>query len=134
MCLACVGSCPVGALLDHPETPQLRFIEAKCVQCGICAATCPEHAIALEPRLLLTAAAREPQVLNEAAVFACIRCGKPLGTEKMVQSMLLKLSSHSMFAAPGALEQLKMCADCRVLDRMRTELPTGRGPGADAEA
>ncbi len=134
MCLACVGSCPVGALLDHPETPQLRFIEAKCVQCGICAATCPEHAIALEPRLLLTAAAREPRVLNEAAVFACIRCGKPLGTEKMVQSMLLKLSSHSMFAAPGALEQLKMCADCRVLVRMRTELPTGRGPGGDAEA
>jgi len=135
MCLACVGSCPVGALLDHPqaEAPQLRFIEAKCVQCGICAATCPEDAIALEPRLLLTPAAREPRVLNEAAIFACIRCGKPLGTEKMVANMLERLASHSMFAAPGALEQLKMCADCRVLDRMRTELPTGRGPVGSAE-
>jgi ferredoxin len=135
MCLACVGSCPVGALLDHPqaEVPQLRFIEAKCVQCGLCAATCPEDAIALEPRLLLTPAAREPRVLNEAAIFACVRCGKPLGTEKMVASMLERLAGHSMFAAPGALEQLKMCADCRVLDRMRTQIPTGSGPVEGAE-
>lgn len=130
MCLACVSACPEGAILDHPqaERPQLRFIEAKCVQCGICVATCPEHAIALEPRLLLTAEARAPRVLNEAAIFACIRCGKPLGTEKMVSNMLERLASHSMFAAPGALERLKMCADCRVLDMMQKELPTGHGP------
>ena len=125
MCLACVGACPEGAILDHPraQAPQLRFIETKCVQCGICAATCPEHAISLEPRLLLGAAAREPRVLNEAAIFNCIRCGKPLGTEKMIGSMLSRLAGHSMFAAPGALEQLKMCADCRVIDRMEKELP-----------
>lgn len=130
MCLACVGACPVGAILDHPqaERPQLRFIETKCVQCGICAATCPEDAIAIEPRLLLTAEAREPRLLNEAAIFECIRCGKPLGTEKMVGNMLERLASHSMFAAPGALERLKMCADCRVKDMMLNELPTGQGP------
>jgi ferredoxin len=135
MCLACVGACPVGAILDHPQAqaPQLRFIEAQCVQCGICVATCPEDAITLAPRLLLTAEARAPRVLNEAAIFACIRCGKPLGTEKMVGKMLERLASHSMFAAPGALEQLKMCADCRVLDRMQSELPTGRGPASSGE-
>ncbi len=27
MCLACVGSCPEGAILDNAERPQLRFIE-----------------------------------------------------------------------------------------------------------
>ena len=128
MCLACVGSCPEGAILDHPqaERPELRFIESKCVQCGICAATCPEDAITLEPRLQLTAEAREPRVLNEAAIFQCIRCGKPLGTEKMIANMLARLAGHSMFAAPGALDRLKMCADCRVLDMMEKELPTGR--------
>ena len=47
MCLACVGSCPEAALLDHAESPQLRFIETNCVQCGICANTCPEQAITL---------------------------------------------------------------------------------------
>lgn len=61
MCLACVGACPEGALLDTVETPQLRFIEAKCVQCGICAATCPEHAITLAPRLSLRPEARQPR-------------------------------------------------------------------------
>jgi len=135
MCLACVGACPEGAILDHPqaERPELRFIETKCVQCGICAATCPEDAITLEPRLLLTAAAREPRVLNEAAIFNCIRCGKPLGTEKMVGNMLAKLAGHSMFAAPGALDRLKMCADCRVIDMMQKELPTGRGTATAKE-
>jgi ferredoxin len=121
MCLACVGACPEGAILDNPETPQLRFIEAKCVQCGICAKTCPENAITLTPRLNLAAAAKQPRVVNEAAVFKCISCGKPLGTEKMIANMLGRLAAHSMFAEPGALDRLKMCADCRVRDLMKNE-------------
>jgi ferredoxin len=121
MCLACVGACPVGAILDTQESPQLRFIEAKCVQCGLCETTCPERAIALTPRLYLDAPARQARVVNEAAVFRCIACGKPLGTEKMVANMLAKLSGHSMFAGPGALDRLKMCADCRVIDLMKNE-------------
>ena len=85
MCLACVGSCPEAALLDHAESPQLRFIETNCVQCGICASTCPEQAISLVPRLDLSPEARAPRVLNEAKIFACARCGKPMGTEKLVR-------------------------------------------------
>jgi len=121
MCLACVGSCPEAAILDNMEAPQVRFIESKCVQCGICAATCPEHAITLTPRLDLTPAARAPRVLNEATIFMCTGCGKPLGTDKMIATMLEKLSGHSMFAAPGALDRLKMCADCRVVDLIKNE-------------
>jgi ferredoxin len=123
MCLACVGSCPEAALLDHPEAPKLRFIESNCVQCGLCAKTCPERAITLVPRLELTPEARAPRVLNEAAIFACIRCGKPMGTEKLVLSMVERLRTHSMFADPGGLERLKMCADCRVVDLMTNERP-----------
>jgi ferredoxin len=128
MCLACVGACPEGAILDHPqaEKPELRFIESKCVQCGICAATCPEKAITLEPRLALTPEARQPRILNEAVMFNCVRCGKPLGTQKIIDSMLGRLAGHSMFAAPGALDRLKMCADCRVIDMMEKELPGAR--------
>ena len=121
MCLACVGSCPEGAILDNAERPQLRFIESKCVQCGICAKTCPETAISLASGLDLTPEARQPRVLNEAAIFACTRCGKPLGTEKLIGAMLGRLAGHSMFAAPGALDRLKMCADCRVVDLIKTE-------------
>ena len=55
LCLACVGACPEAALADNPDRPQLRFIEKNCVQCGLCAATWPEHAITRAPRLLLPA-------------------------------------------------------------------------------
>ena len=121
MCLACVGACPEGAILDNALAPQLRFIESNCVQCGICVTTCPEDAITLVPRLDVTAEARSPRVLNEAQIFACVRCGKPLGTQKMIEAMLGRLAQHSMFTEPGALDRLKMCADCRVVDLIKSE-------------
>ncbi len=129
MCLACVGACPEGAIIDNAETPQLRFIESKCVQCGICANTCPEDAITLASRLLLTLVAKQPRVLNEAAIFKCIRCDKPLGTEKLIGNMLTRLAGHSMFSEPGALDRLKMCADCRVIDMMKSNLQPTSAPG-----
>jgi ferredoxin len=123
MCLSCVGSCPAAALLDHAESPMLRFIEANCVQCGLCVKTCPENALSLVPRLALTPDARAPRVLNEAKVFSCVRCGKPMGTEKLVLAMIERLRAHSMFARPGAIERLSMCGDCRVVDLMTNEKP-----------
>ena len=35
-----------------------------------------------------------------------------------------RLAGHSMFAAPGALDRLRMCADCRVIDMMKNESGT----------
>jgi ferredoxin len=121
LCLACVGACPEGAILDNTLSPQLRFIESKCVQCGICAKTCPENAITLIPQLDVTPTAKSPRILNEAQIFACIRCGKPLGTQKMIDAVLGRLANHSMFVEPGALDRLKMCADCRVVDLIKSE-------------
>ena len=91
------------------------------MQCGLCAATCPERAISLTPRLSLLPEARQPRVINEAVIVNCSACGKPLGTQKMLAGMLAKLAGHSMFAAPGALDRLRMCADCRVVDLMKNE-------------
>jgi ferredoxin len=118
MCLACVGACPEGALLDNPERPQLRFIEKACVQCGLCATTCPEHAIALEPRLWLAdggKARKAPRVLHEVEPFKCVRCGKPFGTLRAIEAMIGKLAGHAAFQGAAA-ERLKMCSDCRVID------------------
>jgi ferredoxin len=42
LCLACTMVCPTAALSANPERPQLSFLEEACVQCGLCAATCPE--------------------------------------------------------------------------------------------
>src|SRR5207247_8940442 len=107
MCLACVGACPEGAILDNTLAPQLRFIESKCVQCGICAKTCPENAITLIPQLDVTSGAKSPRVLNEAQIFACIRCGKALATPKMTDAMLGRLANQSTSVDPGPLERLK---------------------------
>jgi ferredoxin len=118
LCMACVGACPSKALQDNAELPQLSFIERNCVQCGICADTCPESALALESRLLLTPEAKKPRVLNEAQPFHCVRCSTPFGTRAMVDSMLKRLSGHSLFANETALRRLQMCGNCRVVDMM----------------
>jgi ferredoxin len=119
LCLACVGACPEGALQDSKEAPALRFIERNCVQCGLCVRTCPEQAIELQPRLALNPEVKQPRTLNEAVPFDCIKCGKPFGTKQMVDGMLARLGNHSMFAQPGALDRIKMCADCRVVDLLQ---------------
>lgn len=115
LCLSCVSACPASALQDNPELPQLRFIEKNCVQCGLCASTCPEDAIDLVPRFLRTPERKQAQVLNQSQPYGCIKCGKPFGTLKAIEAMLGKLAGHSMFQG-AALERLKMCSDCRVID------------------
>jgi ferredoxin len=119
LCMSCVGACPESALMDNANAPQLRFVEKNCVQCGLCEKTCPENAITLTPRLLLTEAARQPVVLNEAQPFHCVRCNAPFGTLQMIDNMVAKLSQHGAFA--GNINRIKMCADCRVVDMMENK-------------
>jgi ferredoxin len=115
LCMSCVGACPASALQDNPQQPELKFIEKNCVQCGLCAKTCPEQAITLQPRLLLTPERGQARRLHHSPPYACIRCGKPFGTMKAIETMLGRLAGHSMFQG-AALERLKMCGDCRVVD------------------
>jgi ferredoxin len=93
----------------------LRFIEKNCVQCGLCVKTCPEKALSLLPRLSLAPQRNEAVVLNEMQPYVCVRCARPFGTLKAIEAMLGKLAGHSMFQGE-ALERLKMCGDCRVID------------------
>ena len=118
LCLACVGACPEAALADNPDKPQLRFVEKNCVQCGLCVKTCPEDAIRLEPRLWLAdggKARKALRVLHESEPFHCVRCGKPFGTLRAIESMIAKVGAHPAFAG-DASQRLRMCGDCRVVD------------------
>jgi hypothetical protein len=36
----------------------------------------------------------------------------------MIDTMLSRLTGHSMFQGEGQLKRLQMCADCRVVDMM----------------
>ena len=114
LCLSCVGACPARALRDNPDKPQLSFVEDACVQCGLCAKTCPEKVISLSPRLSFKDEAKTPRVQKEEDPFHCIRCGKPYGTRATINQLTEKLRGHTMFAG-DALNRIKMCDDCRVM-------------------
>ena len=116
LCLACVGACPTGALLDDETRPWLGFKEDACVQCGLCRNTCPESVITLEPRLNFTTEAMGARVLNEAEPFNCIRCGKPFGVRQSIERIAEQLAGkHSMFQGSDQIERIMMCEDCRVV-------------------
>ena len=122
LCMACVSICPGKALQDGGDTPALKFIEANCLQCGICSSACPEQAIELESRVHfdhnLIHSARS---LKEELPFCCLRCSKPFATQSMIKKMTSKLEGHWMFDNPDALNRLKMCEDCRVIDVFASE-------------
>ncbi len=130
LCLACVGACPTGALQDNPERPELRFLEDACVQCGLCASTCPEHVIKLEPRLNFADEARQPIVVKQEEPFECIHCGKPFGTKASIEMIMEKLGAkHWMFKDSAAIDRIRMCDDCRVIVQFETEgNPFAAGP------
>ncbi len=130
LCLACVGACPTGALLDDETRPWLGFKEDACVQCGLCRNTCPESVITLEPRLNFTGEAMEARALNEAEPFNCIRCGKPFGVRQSIERIAEQLAGkHSMFQGSEQIERIMMCEDCRVVVQFESgQDPFAAGP------
>lgn len=117
LCLACTSACPTGALLAGNETPQLKFIEDNCVQCGLCEQTCPENAISREQHYLFDNDRRRARrLLYEEAPFHCIRCGKPFATRRLIEHMQARLTGHWMFDNDRSLRRLKMCEVCRIGD------------------
>jgi ferredoxin len=128
LCMACVSVCPVSALADGRDLPQLNFVEWNCVQCGLCEKACPEDAIRLAPRFVYDARLRgDRRVLNEEEPFCCVACGKPFATRSMMDRMTEKLKGHWMFQDADALRRLQMCEDCRVRDMFSREMEGG-GP------
>ena len=123
LCLSCVSACPTGALLDDPEKPTLRFAEDACVQCGLCAATCPEKVISLRPQLDFRAATASARVIKQEEPFACIECGKPFGVKSTIERVAAKLEGkHWMFKGSAQrLSVIKMCDDCRVAAMTATD-------------
>jgi ferredoxin len=117
LCLSCVSACPTGALSDSEDRPALYFSESACVQCGLCAATCPEKVITLAPGVDFPAWSAPRRAVKEEEPYQCIRCGNPFGTRSTVERIVAKLEGkHWMFAGENArrLELVRMCDACRV--------------------
>jgi ferredoxin len=118
LCLSCVSACPTHALTDNAEKPMLRFTESLCVQCGLCAATCPEDVIGLVPQVDFKAWENPKRLVKEEEPFHCIACAKPFGTRSTIERVVRKLQDkHWMFAGQGGQDRVRvlmMCEDCRV--------------------
>ncbi|HSP31564.1 MAG TPA: 4Fe-4S dicluster domain-containing protein, partial [Halomonas sp.] len=119
LCHACVSNCPTPALKSGGKAPALSFLEADCVQCGLCEQACPENAITLMPGFLATDARTTRHICHEEAAFECINCGKPFATVSTVATIKEKLAHHPYFAGE-AMIRLEMCEDCRVKDVWKT--------------
>lgn len=122
MCLACVSLCPVGALGDNADKPEVNFREAACLQCGICESTCPENAITLVPQLDLSKEALSTRVLNTEEPFDCIECGRPFGVRSTIEKVVEKLSgNHWMYTNSDNTKLVQMCDDCRIRAQYHSE-------------
>lgn len=67
----------------------------------------------LTPR---TNAKHNARTLKEEEPFCCVRCGEAFSTRSTIERIVERMTGHGMFAEDGALERLRMCADCRVID------------------
>ena len=131
LCLACVSACPTQALGDAKDRPLLKFDEALCVQCGLCAATCPEKVITLSPRLDFRAFEAGAVTIKEEEPFCCTTCGKPFGVKSTIERVVAKLEErHWMFAGPNRarIDLIRMCEDCRVETAVNSAIDPFAGP------
>ena len=117
LCLSCVSACPTSALGDAADRPLLSFDESLCVQCGLCAATCPENVITLMPRIDFAAFDAGRATMKEEAPFHCISCGKAFGVKSTIERITAKLDGkHWMYSGEhrGRIDLIKKCDNCRV--------------------
>ena len=116
LCLACTMVCPTGAFAANPDHPELSFLEDACVQCGLCASTCPEKVISLTPRLNLAPEAASRRVVKQEEPAICTACAKPFGTRASIDRVKARLRAggHWMFQDAARLALLDLCEDCRV--------------------
>ncbi|HAB68625.1 MAG TPA: ferredoxin [Gammaproteobacteria bacterium] len=129
LCLACVSQCPTGALNDRSDRPEINLVENACVQCGLCANTCPEQAITLKPQLSFGKQTLEQVSLHGEDPFECIECGRPFGVKSTIERIIEKLDgNHWMYTNSDNTKLVKMCDDCRINAQYHDENAPLRGP------
>ena len=130
MCLACVGACPEGAILDHAEAPQLRFIESEVRAVRHLREDLPrarDHARpAARPDARSARAARAERG-GDVRLHPLRQAARHAQDDRRRCSRSSR--GHSMFAAPGALDRLRCAPTAASGDgrrRARRHRPQGR--------
>jgi MinD superfamily P-loop ATPase len=114
LCLVCVGSCNVGALIADAKDNTLRLNPSLCTSCGYCEISCPEKdcltikrdVIELEPSWF------KDNVLAQDKLFACVECGKEFATAKSI-AKIANMMAPIFSSDPVKERSLYCCADCK---------------------
>ena len=117
LCMSCVAICPVQALHHDVNQLQLGFLEAHCVQCGLCQNICPENSITLVSRYLYDEKlAGKPRIVNEDQPFCCISCGNPFISKRMFDKIAEKLAAAGNWNVDKNVvpDWLQRCGACRI--------------------
>lgn len=127
---ACVNVCPTHAFRFDEAGQRLELKAIACVNCGLCAAVCPEKVIALKPEVALERQAFDWQVVVHDEMVACARCGNPFINQKALAAIEAKVLSIAsivdVFTGPRR-DLLRMCPDCRAVAAMQ-EMDKGWQP------
>ena len=117
LCSSCAKLCPTGAIdyseREQPGTAHLTFLEANCVQCGICVSGCPEQAITLWPRLASKDVRRQRRVVASSPMAECGDCGAQFVAQTLLDSTVRRLRENG--ATEAVLEQAVRCPQCRAV-------------------
>lgn len=114
LCLVCVGTCNVGALVADAKDNTLRLNPSLCTSCGYCEISCPEKdcltikrdVIELEPNWF------KENILAQDKLFACVECGKEFATVKSIEK-IASIMSPIFSSDPVKERSLYCCADCK---------------------
>jgi ferredoxin len=114
LCVACTSVCPTGRAQREPGEAAARFLEDACVQCGLCAATCPEKVITSCRASTSRPRAADPRgegggALPLRALRQALRREEPDRPRGGEAHRL----GHWMFRDPKGLAVLRMCEECR---------------------
>lgn len=121
MCLACTNLCPTGALRADGNGIELTFVEAACVQCGLCEHGCPENAVKRQPRFDYAALqGSKMTTLNRAKMANCTQCNRPFMSTALLASALEHLSTEGA-ATRQAKDMLRICPQCRADNAMKSQ-------------
>lgn len=106
LCGACERACPTGALRIQGDS-RLLLLRDDCIGCNKCAEVCPERAIWSVKWVYSKPAEKE---LARSDVARCVRCGKPIGPERLIASVEKKLAAASL-----STRHIRLCAECKPL-------------------
>ena len=114
LCLSCVGSCNVGALIADNKENSLKFNASLCTTCGYCEASCAEKDTLelFRDGIRLNKEYFKFHALAKDELFACVVCNKEFATKKAVEK-IANLMKDKFANDEAKLKTLYCCSDCK---------------------